>query len=53
MWSLTLPGRGPTSAAEKFCSSAGKDFFDSIGQKRTSGIERSMSALGVLTTPAG
>ena len=44
MWSLTLPSMGPTSRAEKFCSSARKDFLDSIGQKRTSGIELSMSA---------
>ena len=34
MRSLTLPSMGPTSGAEKFCSSARKDFFDSIDPNR-------------------
>ena len=39
MWSLTLPSMGPTSGAEKFCSSARKDFFDSIGHNGNEATE--------------
>jgi hypothetical protein len=36
MWSLTSPRADRISGPEKFCSSARKDFFNSIGQERTS-----------------
>jgi hypothetical protein len=35
MWSLTSLRAGRTSGAEKFRSSAEKDFFNGIGTKRT------------------
>jgi len=41
----TLPSMGPTSGAEQFCSSARKDFFDSIGQSEKSGRATGKSAL--------
>src|SRR6266404_8032130 len=36
MWSLTSPRADRISGPEKFCSSARKDFFNSIGQQATS-----------------
>jgi len=35
MWSLTLQREGRTSGPENFCSSVKKDFFNTIGAKRT------------------
>ena len=35
MWSLTSPRAGRISGPKKFCSSARKDFFNSICHKRT------------------
>jgi hypothetical protein len=35
MWSLTSPPADRISGPEKFCSSARKDFFNSIGQEQT------------------
>jgi hypothetical protein len=36
MWSLTSPRADRISGPEKFCSSARKDFFNSICQQATS-----------------
>src|SRR6266852_6406667 len=38
MWSLTLPRAGRASGAEKFRSSARKDFFNSIDPTQTSNL---------------
>src|SRR5258706_1524370 len=45
MWSLTSPRADRISGPEKFCSSARKDFFNSIGTFETCRLYRAMSAL--------
>jgi len=43
MWSLTSPREGRTSGPKKFRLSTRKDFFNSIGQTRTSRLACRMS----------
>jgi hypothetical protein len=50
MWSLTSPPADRISGPEKFCSSARKGFFNSIGTFRTCRDSLTMSAHGAKQT---
>ena len=53
MWSLNSQQRERTSGPENFWSSAKKDFFNTIGAKRTSVDKRQKQAGGMHVVPIG